>query len=38
MNYVVDNYTEVAEAALIVPMDETQASDARSNLDAALGS
>ena len=28
MQYVVDNYTEIAEAALIVPMDETQASEA----------
>jgi hypothetical protein len=37
MNYVVDNYSEVAEAALIVPMDETQAADARKNLDAAPG-
>ena len=38
MNYVVDSYSEIAEAALIVPMDDTQASDARSNLDKALGS
>jgi phosphate transport system substrate-binding protein len=38
MNYVVDNYSEIADAALIVPMDETQASDARSDLDKALGS
>jgi phosphate transport system substrate-binding protein len=38
MNYVVDNHSEIAESALIVPMDETQASDARSTLDAALGS
>ena len=28
MNYVVDNYDTIAEAALIVPMDETQAADA----------
>ena len=28
MQYVVDNYTEIAEAALIVPMDETQAAKA----------
>jgi phosphate transport system substrate-binding protein len=38
MNYVVDNYTEIAEAALIVPMDETQASEARTALDEGLGS
>jgi phosphate transport system substrate-binding protein len=38
MNYVVDSYDSIAESALIVPMDETQASDARSALDEALGS
>jgi phosphate transport system substrate-binding protein len=38
MNYVVDNYSEVADAALIVPMDDTQAADARKRLDAAIGS
>jgi phosphate transport system substrate-binding protein len=38
MNYVVDNYTEIAEAAVIVPMDETQASEARTALDEGLGS
>jgi phosphate transport system substrate-binding protein len=36
MNFVVDNYSEIAEAALIVPMDETQAEEARSALDVAL--
>jgi phosphate transport system substrate-binding protein len=35
MDFVVDNYSEIAETALIVPMDETQAEEARSNLDAA---
>ena len=30
MDYVVDNYDSIAEAALIVPMDETQAADAQS--------
>jgi phosphate transport system substrate-binding protein len=38
MNYVVDSYSDIAEASNIVPMDETQASDARSALDQALGS
>jgi len=38
MQYVVDNYSEIAEAALIVPMDDGQASDASSALDKALGS
>ena len=37
MNFVVDSYSEIAEAALIVPMDETQAEEARSALDGALG-
>jgi phosphate transport system substrate-binding protein len=37
MNYVVDSYDTIAEAALIVPMDETQASDARTALNRALG-
>jgi phosphate transport system substrate-binding protein len=37
MNYVVDNYDTIAEAALIVPMDETQAGEARTALDGALG-
>jgi phosphate transport system substrate-binding protein len=38
MNFVVDSYSEIAEAALIVPMDETQASDARNALDEGLSS
>jgi phosphate transport system substrate-binding protein len=38
MEYTVDNYDAIAEAALIVPMDETQAEEARSALDGALGS
>jgi phosphate transport system substrate-binding protein len=38
MQFVVDNYEGIADAALIVPMDETQASDAQSNLKSALGS
>jgi phosphate transport system substrate-binding protein len=38
MQYVVDNYSEIAEAALIVPMDDTQGSDASAALDKALGS
>jgi phosphate transport system substrate-binding protein len=37
MQYVVDNADAIAEAALIVPMDETQASDASSALEGALG-
>ena len=38
MEFVVDSYDTIAEAALIVPMDETQAEEARSALDGALGS
>ncbi|MDQ4081715.1 MAG: PstS family phosphate ABC transporter substrate-binding protein [Actinomycetota bacterium] len=38
MNYVVDGYDSIAEAAVVVPMDETQAEEARSALDGALGS
>ena len=38
MNFAVDSYSEIAEAALIVPMDETQAEEARTALDGALGS
>jgi phosphate transport system substrate-binding protein len=38
MEFVVDNYDTIAEAALIVPMDETQAEEARTALDGALGS
>jgi phosphate transport system substrate-binding protein len=36
MQFVVDNYSEIAEAALIVPMDSSQADEAKSNLDSAL--
>jgi phosphate transport system substrate-binding protein len=35
MQYVVDNYDSIAEAALIVPMDDTQASDAQSAVQGA---
>jgi phosphate transport system substrate-binding protein len=38
MQFVVDNYDAIAEAALIVPMDDTQASDAQSAAQEALGS
>ncbi len=37
MQYIVDNYDTIAEAALIVPMDETQASDAVSAVEGAAG-
>jgi phosphate transport system substrate-binding protein len=37
MQYVVDNYDAIAEAALIVPMDETQAQEATSALEGAAG-
>jgi phosphate transport system substrate-binding protein len=37
MQYAVDNYSEIAEAALIVPMDETQAQDASSAVEGAVG-
>jgi phosphate transport system substrate-binding protein len=37
MQYVVDNYSEIAEAALIVPMDDTQASEAQSAVEGAAG-
>jgi phosphate transport system substrate-binding protein len=37
MQYVVDNYDAIAEAAQIVPMDETQASDASSALSEVAG-
>jgi phosphate transport system substrate-binding protein len=37
MQYVVDNYDSIAEAALIVPMDDTQAEKAKSDLEAATG-
>jgi phosphate transport system substrate-binding protein len=35
MQYVVDNYSEIAEAAQIVPMDDTQAQEAQSALEGA---
>ncbi len=38
MQYVVDSYSEIAEAALIVPMDDTQAADAKSAVEGATGS
>jgi phosphate transport system substrate-binding protein len=38
MQFVVDDYEAIADAALIVPMDSTQAKEARSNLEKALGS
>ena len=38
MNFVVDSYSEIAEASLIVPMDDQQAEQARTSLDSALGS
>ena len=37
MQFVVDNYDSIAEAALIVPMDETQAEEAASALEGATG-
>jgi len=37
MQFVVDNYDTIAEAALIVPMDETQAEEAASALEGAKG-
>ncbi len=37
MQYVIDNYDSIAEAALIVPMDDAQASEATSALDSAMG-
>jgi phosphate transport system substrate-binding protein len=38
MEFVVDNYDTIAEAALIVPMDETQAEEADGALQEGLGS
>jgi phosphate transport system substrate-binding protein len=38
MQYVVDNYSEIAEAALIVPMDDSQAQKAKSAFEGAAGS
>jgi phosphate transport system substrate-binding protein len=37
MQFVVDNYDSIAEAALIVPMDDAQASEATSALESAMG-
>jgi phosphate transport system substrate-binding protein len=37
MEFVVGDYESIAEAAQIVPMDETQAEEAQSALDAATG-
>jgi phosphate transport system substrate-binding protein len=37
MQYVVDNYDQIAKQALIVPMDSSQAAKAKSSLTAALG-
>jgi phosphate transport system substrate-binding protein len=37
IQYVVDNYDSIAEAALIVPMDDSQASDAQSAVQEASG-
>ena len=37
MQFVVDSYDTIAEAALIVPMDETQAEDATTALEGATG-
>ncbi len=36
MRFVVDNYDTIAEAALIVPMDDTQAGEASTALEGAL--
>ncbi len=38
MQYVVDNYTEISEAAFIVPMDSSQAEKATSAVEGATGS
>jgi phosphate transport system substrate-binding protein len=37
MQFVVDNYDTIAEAALIVPMDDTQAGEAQSAVEQATG-
>ena len=37
VQYVADNYDTIAEAALIVPMDDTQASEAQSAVEKAVG-
>ena len=38
MEFVVGNYDTIAEAALIVPMDDTQAGDASTAVEGAVGS
>ena len=37
VQFVADNYDSIAEAALIVPMDETQASETQSAVEQAVG-
>jgi phosphate transport system substrate-binding protein len=37
MQYVVDNYSQIADQAQIVPMDSTQAAKAKSDLTKAIG-
>jgi phosphate transport system substrate-binding protein len=37
VQFVADNYDQIAEAALIVPMDESQASEAQSAVSKAVG-
>jgi phosphate transport system substrate-binding protein len=37
MQFVADNYDTIAEAALIVPMDDTQASEAQAAVEKAVG-
>jgi phosphate transport system substrate-binding protein len=37
MEFIADNYDTIAEAALIVPMDETQAGEAQSAVEQAVG-
>ena len=38
MQFIVDNHDTIAEASLIVPMDETQAGEASTAVEGALGS
>ena len=37
MEFAVDGYDTIAERALIVPMDETQATEAQAALEGAAG-
>jgi phosphate transport system substrate-binding protein len=37
MQFIADNYDTIAEAALIVPMDDTQAGEAQSAVEGAVG-